>query len=106
MIYVVEIPHQRKSTAWACTDQAQFMSIVLAANARNGEVCDLEEFEEFVEFNGHDLYSQRVYMSGQQAAQALESNDFAGHNCFGAEYKLRKLLIRDGFIAEQLEAAE
>lgn len=103
MIYIVEIPHQSRPSCWSATDEADAISKMFQTFIRRGDTPETDaSFEEWCEYNGSDLSSQRVYMTAAEAIQGLE--EISGHGSVGAIDALRRQLIDDGEIVEEDDA--
>ena len=92
MIYIVEIPHQRRPFCWAARSEKDFINCVAQGSIQSGIIP--ETFAEAEEYLGHDLSSHRIYMSAAEAIEGLES--ISGHGSAAAIDALRQRLIDEG----------
>lgn len=100
MIYIVEIPHQSRPSCWSAADEADAISKMFQTFIRRGDTPEMDaSFDEWCDYNGSDLSSQRVYMSAAEATQGLD--EISGHGAFAAIDALRRQLIDDGELAEE-----
>jgi hypothetical protein len=153
MIYIVEIPSQRKPSAWAALNENDFCNKVAESQRRSGDniydagtvrqiaansgadltneddmtecgygglvakfgldtpifrgYCQAEwtaidpgRFAQYVDANGHDLHTQHIFMSAEEAVAALDDGSIKGHGAWTAVDALRALLVRDGALEE------
>ena len=102
MIYIVEIPHQRKPFCWSAHDEADAVSKMWK---RHIFMCDTPDadapFSEWVRYNGHDLYSQYVFMDATAAIDGIEEID--GYNGWEAIAALRQELEATGELPEEVD---
>ena len=61
MLYVVEIPHQRKSFAWRTESRESYCQIVQQLNRSGEEIYEESTFEELAETYGVDLKDVEAY---------------------------------------------
>ena len=88
MIYIVEIPHQRKPFCWSAHDEADAISKMRQAHIKMGDTPDADApFEEWIRYNGHDLHSQYVFMDAAAAIAGLK--EISGHGSAQAIAALR-----------------
>ena len=95
MIYIVEIPHQKRPHAWFAFNREDF---VLKVRATHGEdVCQAgaeNEFEACVDALAHDLKDYRVHLSDELAIGALQSDPlYDRRKGFYAHMALREQLV-------------
>jgi len=95
MIYIVEIPHQKRPHAWFAFSRDDF---VLKVRATHGQdVCPagaVNEFEDCVDALARDLKECRVYLSDELAIGALQSDPlYDKYQGFYAHMALREQLV-------------
>ena len=95
MIYIVEIPHQKRPHAWFAFSRDDF---VLKVRATHGQdVCQagaVDEFEACVDALARDLKECRVYLSDELAIGALQSDPlYDKYQGFYAHMALREQLV-------------
>lgn len=95
MIYIVEIPHQKRPHAWFAFNRDDF---VLKVRATHGQdVCQagaVNEFEDCVGALARDLKECRVYLSDELAIGALQSDPlYDKYQGFYAHMALREQLV-------------
>jgi hypothetical protein len=111
MIYIVEIPHQRKATAWSASSEEDFISRVLASHEQSrsdSPLPDLAEgeeyrnpiFEECETWLGHDLHALHIFKSEEEAREFLQHPGFTGHQAITATAALEREL---GIDQEEVE---
>lgn len=98
MIYIVEIPGQGKARCWSALDEKDAIDRMYQAFVRRGDTPEDGSFADWCEYNGSDLYAQRVYMTAEDAINGL--SEISGHGAYAAIDALRERLIRDGEIEE------
>ena len=102
-IYILEIPHQRAASCWTATDEADAISKIFQTFVRYDDMPGMAaSFDDWCDYNGSDLSSQRVYMTAAEAIQGLE--EISGHGALAAIDALRRQLIDDGEITEEYDA--
>jgi hypothetical protein len=100
MIYIVEIPHQKRPHAWFAFSREDF---VLKVRATHGPKVDqpkgippgaANEFDVCVAALAHDLKDCRVYLSDELAIGALQSDPlYDKYDGFYAHMALREQLV-------------
>jgi hypothetical protein len=95
MIYIVEIPHQKRPHAWFAFNREDF---VLKVRATHGLKVDQDAaanaFDACVAVLAHDLKDYRVHLSDELAIGALQSDPFYDrHEGFYAHMALREQLV-------------
>jgi hypothetical protein len=95
MIYIVEIPHQKRPHAWFAFSREDF---VLKVRATHGQKLDqfaaANEFDACVAALVHDLKECRVYLSDELAIGALQSDPlYDKYDGFYAHMALREQLV-------------
>jgi len=95
MIYIVEIPHQKRPHAWFAFSRDDF---VLKVRATHGPKVDqsgaANEFDACVAALAHDLKECRVYLSDELAIGALQSDPlYDKYQGFYAHMALREQLV-------------
>jgi len=102
MIYIVEIPHQRKPFVWSAHDEADAVSKMWQTYMPTGNMPDADApFAEWVRYNGLDLYSQHVFMDAAAAIDGLK--EIGGHGSVRAIAELREELRSNGELPEELD---
>ena len=95
MIYIVEIPHQRQPFCWSAHNEADAVVKIFRTYIRAGDMPDTDApFAEWVEYNGHDLNSQHVFMDAASAIDGLK--EISGHGAVEAIAALREELEATG----------
>jgi hypothetical protein len=95
MIYIVEIPHQKRPHAWFAFSREDF---VLKVRATHGPQMDPpgaeNEFDACVAVLAHDLKDYRVHLSDELAIGALQSDPlYDKYDGFYAHMALREQLV-------------
>ncbi len=95
MIYIVEIPHQKRPHAWFAFNREDF---VLKVRATHGLKADPDAaanaFDDCVAALAHELKDYRVHLSDELAIGALQSDPFYDrHEGFYAHMALREQLV-------------
>jgi len=95
MIYIVEIPHQKRPHAWFAFSREDF---VLKVHATHGSKVDqagaANEFDACVAALAHDLKDYRVHLSDELAIGALQSDPlYDKYEGFYAHMALREQLV-------------
>jgi hypothetical protein len=95
MIYIVEIPHQKRPHAWFAFSREDF---VLKMRATHGPKLDQpeaeNEFDACVAVLAHDLKDYRVHLSDELAIGALQSDPlYDKYDGFYAHMALREQLV-------------
>jgi hypothetical protein len=95
MIYIVEIPHQKRPHAWFAFSREDF---VLKMRATHGPKLDqpedANEFDACVAVLAHDLKDYRVHLSDELAIGALQSDPlYDKYDGFYAHMALREQLV-------------
>jgi hypothetical protein len=95
MIYIVEIPHQKRPHAWFAFSREDF---VLKVRATHGPQMDPlgeeNEFDACVAALAHDLKDYRVHLSDELAIGALQSDPlYDKYDGFYAHMALREQLV-------------
>lgn len=75
MFWLVEIPHQGRSSCWVASDADDAACRILAANARNGELSPEMTSEEVISWLGSDLSALLVFSTDDEALAALDDDD-------------------------------
>lgn len=96
MIYVVEIPHQRRPSCWSAANEKDFIGRIAEGAIRSGPF--IETFSDAEEYLGSDLHTHRVYLSAAEAIEGLQT--LSGHGSGAAIAALRKELIAQGDLAD------
>jgi hypothetical protein len=102
MIYIVEIPHQRKPFAWCAEDEEEAIDTISGANSHRDfdEQMACTEFADWIAYNASDLYAQHVFMNAADAIEGLDN--ISGHGAVDAVLKLRKILIATGGLPDEV----
>jgi hypothetical protein len=95
MIYIVEIPHQKRPHAWFAFSREDF---VLKMRATHGSQMDPpgaeNEFDACVAVLAHELKDYRVHLSDELAIGALQSDPlYDKYDGFYAHMALREQLV-------------
>ena len=95
MIYIVEIPHQKRPHAWFAFSREDF---VLKMRATHGPKLDqlgaANEFDACVAALAHGLKDYRVYLNDELAIGALQSDPlYDKYDGFYAHMALREQLV-------------
>lgn len=85
MIYILEIPHQRRPACWSRDTHAEIVDAINAVAERTGERFD--DFGAALDWLASDLYALRVYEGDAEAVAAL--GEYQGHQSEAAEAVLR-----------------
>ena len=106
MIYIVEIPHQRKPFAWYAGDEEEAIGIIQDVNKHRDfdDQMACVTFEDWTAYNGRDLYTQHVFMSDAEAVEGLDL--IGGHGAVEAILDLRNVLVATGAIQDIEEVIE
>ncbi|MBT9539997.1 hypothetical protein [Thiobacillus sp.] len=95
MIYIVEIPHQKRPHAWFAFNREDFVLKVRATHGAN--VCQdgaVSEFDACVDALARDLKDCRVHLSDELAIGALQSDPlYDKYDGFYAHMALREQLV-------------
>jgi len=99
MIYIVEIPHQRKPFCWTAHDEAEAIAKIYRAGAGSEylPVADTP-FDEWLQFNERELSAQWVFMNKEEAIDGLK--EIGGHGAVEAIAALRQELEATGELPE------
>ena len=104
MIYIVEIPHQRKPFAWCAEDEDDFIYKLAIVHRRRSAPSMNAPLADWIAYNASDLYAQHVFMN---AADAIEGLDLiGGHGAVEAVADLRCVLVATGALPDVEEVAE
>jgi hypothetical protein len=105
MIYIVEIPHQKRPHAWFAFSREDFVLKVRATHGPKADQPRLDqprldqpgaanEFDACVAALAHDLKDYRVHLSDELAIGALQSDPlYDKHDGFYAHMALREQLV-------------
>ncbi len=74
MIYIIEIPHQLPPRVWVAANEREVIETILEVSSISDSGPRSANFDDCLEWNGHDLKCQRVYMTDDEAKAAL-AND-------------------------------
>jgi hypothetical protein len=96
MIYIVEIPHQRKPFCWSAHDEADAVSKIRLNGDPPG---DDASFAEWMRYNGLELHNQYVFMDAAAAIDGLKEIGFFG--AVQAIAALREELAANGELPEE-----
>ena len=93
MIFIIEIPHQAEPTVWSRATEEQVMDVIAAAADHSGATIDGDDFESHLDWNGHDLNNQLVFMSEEEARAALDdAGEWGIHQGIKARLELQEAL--------------
>jgi hypothetical protein len=100
MIYIVEIPHQRKPFCWSAHDEADAVSKMWQTHIKMGDTPDADaKFIAWIRYNAQDLHSQYVFMDAAAAIDGLK--EISGHGAVEAIAALREELAANGELPEE-----
>jgi len=91
-IFIVELHHQYVGAVWMAEDEDSFVKICQDRYQHDGEAPHSDDFDEWVEYNGHDLRIQTMLNLDEAIDYIDEGNE--GSN------KLYQLLIRYDFLED------
>lgn len=102
MIYIVEIPHQRKPFCWTAHDAADAVEKIIMVNIKMGNTPALAAtFAKWIEYNGLDLHSQHVFMNAKSAIAGLK--EISGQGAVEAIAALRQELEATGELTVEVD---
>ncbi len=101
MIYIVEIPHQRKPFCWTASGEADAVSKWNTHIKMYNTPEDNAPFSEWVEYNGLELHSQYVFMDAAAAIDGLK--EICGHGAVEAIAALRQKLEATGELTAEVD---
>jgi len=89
MIYVIEIPHQRKPFCWTAVNKDDLLNKLLQEHCAADESPeDTSDLDAWIDFNGHDLSCQYIFWTDEEAREAYDSGYMRGHQHHEAESAL------------------
>ncbi len=104
MIFIVEVPHQRRARCWTARDQGEVIRIAQERARKSGE--NIDTYEQAVEYIGHDVHNFAVFESDDDALNAFSTGDhpiFNGHQGGRAWDALRERLVYHHVIDDKAE---
>jgi hypothetical protein len=80
MIFIIEVPHQRRASCWTARDKYEVVRIAQERARKSGE--NIDTYEQAIYYIGHDLHNFAVLESDDEAVDAFSNGQhpiFSGH---------------------------